>query len=172
MSVWGLVSDFGLGTAEFRGRLERPPGRRTLTEARPPRPAVSLAVTDLSKDYPTRSGPLPVLRNVSLTLERGESLAVTGPSGSGKSTLLHVLGTLDRPTRGSVTLDDTDPFALPEPQLADFRNRHVGFVFQDHHLLPQCSVLENVLVPALVAKDAGGAEAWAKELLKRVGLAE
>ncbi len=97
---------------------------------------------------------------------------MTGPSGSGKSTLLHVLGTLDRPTRGTVTLDGTDPFALPEPQLADFRNRHVGFIFQDHHLLPQCSVLENVLVPTLVATDAGGAEAWAKELLQRVGLAE
>lgn len=131
-----------------------------------------LVVTDLAKEYPTRSGPLPILRGISLALDRGESLAVTGPSGSGKSTLLHVLGTLDRPTRGTVTLDGTDPFALPEPQLADFRNRHVGFIFQDHHLLPQCSVLENVLVPTLVATDAGGAEAWAKELLQRVGLAE
>ncbi|MFO0810078.1 MAG: ABC transporter ATP-binding protein [Gemmataceae bacterium] len=131
---------------------------------------MSLIVDNLGKDYPTRSGPLPVLRGVSLTLDRGESLAVTGPSGSGKSTLLHVLGTLDRPTVGSVRLDGTDPFALTEPQLADFRNRHVGFVFQDHHLLPQCSVLENVLVPTLVAKDVGDAEKWATELLNRVGL--
>jgi lipoprotein-releasing system ATP-binding protein len=130
-----------------------------------------LTVTDLSKDYPTRTGPLPVLRGVSLSLERGDALAVTGPSGSGKSTLLHILGTLDRPTSGMVTLDGTDPFALTEPQLADFRNRHVGFVFQDHHLLPQCSVLENVLVPTLVSKQSEGVEAWAKELLNRVGLA-
>lgn len=133
---------------------------------------MSLVVTGLTKDYPTRSGPLPILRGISLTLDRGESLAVTGPSGSGKSTLLHILGTLDRPTNGTVTLSGTDPFALPEPQLADFRNRHVGFVFQDHHLLPQCSVLENVLIPTLVAEDGAAAETWAKELLKRVGLAE
>src|SRR5205814_5599259 len=109
-----------------------------------------LEVSDLGKDYPTRSGPLSVLRGVGLTLERGDALAVTGPSGSGKSTLLHLLGTLDRPTRGTVRLDGQDPFALPEPQLADFRNRHVGFVFQDHHLLPQCTVLENVLIPTLI----------------------
>src|SRR5207248_4609862 len=97
-----------------------------------------------------------------------------GPSGSGKSTLLHLLGTLDRPTRGTVRLDGQDPFALPEPQLADFRNRHVGFIFQDHHLLPQCSVLENVLVPTLVSKNGKPDEtaAWAKELLWRVGLSE
>jgi lipoprotein-releasing system ATP-binding protein len=94
-----------------------------------------------------------------------------GPSGSGKSTLLHILGTLDRPTSGTVTLDGQDPFALPERELADFRNRTVGFVFQDHHLLPQCSVLENVLVPTLAGRDGrAGAEAWARELLDRVGL--
>jgi lipoprotein-releasing system ATP-binding protein len=133
---------------------------------------VALQVTNLAKDYPTRSGPLTVLRDVNLALERGESLAVMGPSGSGKSTLLHLLGTLDRPTRGSVRLDGHDPFALPEPQLADFRNRHVGFVFQDHHLLPQCTVLENVLIPTLVNGSGKSAdvEAWAKELLERVGL--
>src|SRR5687768_16436014 len=108
---------------------------------------MSLTVSHLCKDYPTRSGPLAVLRDVSLELRRGEALAVMGPSGSGKSTLLHILGTLDRPTTGAVRLDGKDPFALPESALADFRNRHVGFVFQDHHLLPQCSVLENVLIP-------------------------
>src|SRR5947207_10927589 len=99
-----------------------------------------LDVRELSKDYPTRSGPLPVLRGVSLSLNRGEALAVMGPSGSGKSTLLHILGTLDRPTSGAVTLEGVNPFTLPEPELAAFRNRRIGFVFQDHHLLPQCSV--------------------------------
>ncbi|HZT82762.1 MAG TPA: ABC transporter ATP-binding protein [Gemmataceae bacterium] len=132
---------------------------------------MTLSVSHLCKDYPTRTGPLHVLRDLSLELHRGEALAVMGPSGSGKSTLLHVLGTLDRPTAGTVTLAGTDPFALPERQLADFRNRHVGFVFQDHHLLPQLSVLENVLIPTLVGRDdRGEAEQWARELLDRVGL--
>jgi lipoprotein-releasing system ATP-binding protein len=136
---------------------------------------MSLQVEHLCKDYPTRSGPLHVLRGIDFTLSPGEALAVMGPSGSGKSTLLYILGTLDRPTSGSVRLNGRDPFSLPERALAAFRNRHVGFVFQDHHLLPQCSVLENVLLPTL----AGGghplagtaqAEAWAHELLERVGL--
>src|SRR5882757_10939425 len=113
---------------------------------------MSLQVGHLCKEFPTRSGPLSVLRDVNLTLEPGEAMAVMGPSGSGKSTLLHILGTLDRPTAGTVKLDGRDPFALSEPELADFRNRHVGFIFQDHHLLPQCSVLENVLVPTFVCK--------------------
>jgi lipoprotein-releasing system ATP-binding protein len=133
---------------------------------------MSLQVEQLCKDYPTRSGPLHVLRGVSFTLAPGESLAVMGPSGSGKSTLLHILGTLDRPTSGSVRLDGQDPFALPERGLADFRNRHVGFVFQDHHLLPQCSVLENVLLPTLVGGDRAQAESWARQLLERVGLSD
>jgi lipoprotein-releasing system ATP-binding protein len=134
---------------------------------------MSLRVEHLCKDYPTRSGPLSVLRDVNLDLQRGDALAVMGPSGSGKSTLLHILGTLDRPTSGSVRLDGKDPFALSEPELADFRNRHVGFVFQDHYLLPQCSVLENVLVPTLVSREGRGeAEAWARQLLDRVGLAQ
>jgi lipoprotein-releasing system ATP-binding protein len=130
-----------------------------------------LQVSHLCKDYPTRNGPLPVLRGIDLELQRGESLAVMGPSGSGKSTLLHILGTLDRPTEGTVKLDGTDPFALSERDLADFRNRHVGFVFQDHYLLPQCSVLENVLVPTLVSKnDQLDVAKWARDLLERVGL--
>jgi lipoprotein-releasing system ATP-binding protein len=134
---------------------------------------MSLRVEHLSKDYPTRSGPLPVLRDVSLALDRGEALAIMGPSGSGKSTLLHILGTLDRPSAGDVRLDGKDPFALSEPALADFRNRHVGFVFQDHYLLPQCSVLENVLIPTLVGhEDRGQVESWARQLLDRVGLAQ
>lgn len=132
---------------------------------------MSLQVTDLSKDYPTRSGPLPVLRHVNLTLQRGNALAVMGPSGSGKSTLLHILGTLDQPTSGSVRLEEKDPFALPERELADFRNQRIGFVFQDHYLLPQCSVLENVLIPTLVGQqDRRDVEGRARQLLERVGL--
>jgi lipoprotein-releasing system ATP-binding protein len=133
---------------------------------------MSLIVEHLSKDYQTRSGSLSVLHDISLELNRCEALAVIGPSGSGKSTLLHILGTLDRPTAGKITLDGTDPFTLPEPQLADFRNRRIGFVFQDHHLLPQCSVLENVLIPTLVGDGSTDALPWAKQLLERVGLAK
>jgi lipoprotein-releasing system ATP-binding protein len=134
---------------------------------------MTLQVDQLCKDYPTRSGPLSVLRDISLKLDRGEALAVTGPSGSGKSTLLHILGTLDAPTSGYVQLDGKNPFTLPERELADFRNRNVGFVFQDHHLLPQCSVLENVLIPTLVGTDRQSeAEAWARQLLGQVGLSD
>src|SRR5262245_23897405 len=118
-------------------------------------PNMALAIEHLSKDYPTRSGPLSVLQDVSLTVERGEAVAVMGPSGSGKSTLLYILGTLEPPSAGTVRLEGQDPFTLPQRALADFRNRHIGFVFQDHHLLPQCSVLENVLVPTLVSNHAG-----------------
>jgi lipoprotein-releasing system ATP-binding protein len=114
-----------------------------------------------------------VLRGVNLELLRGDALAVVGPSGSGKSTLLHILGTLDRPTAGELLLDGKDPFALPEPSLADFRNRHIGFIFQEHYLLPQCTVLENVLIPTLVgSNDQGEAEKWARQLLERVGLSD
>src|SRR5437868_7035723 len=130
---------------------------------------MSLAVHNLGKDYPTRSGPLTVLRDVDLELQRGDALAIMGPSGSGKSTLLHILGTLDRPTGGSLRLENTDPFSLKERDLADFRNRRIGFVFQDHHLLPQCSVLENVLIPTL-AVGGEHLESRARELLERVGL--
>ena len=130
---------------------------------------MSLHVRQLSKDYPTRSGPLRVLRETDLDLNRGEALAVMGPSGSGKSTLLHILGALDKPTGGTVRIDDKDVFALHEPALADFRNRYVGFVFQDHYLLPQCTVLENVLIPTLVHKS-NNSDARARQLLERVGL--
>src|SRR5439155_8451187 len=125
---------------------------------------------NLCKDYPTRSGPLSVLRGIGFDLALGEALAVMGPSGSGKSTLLHILGTLDRPTAGEVRLSERDPFALSEPDLADFRNKNVGFVFQDHHLLPQCSVLENVLIPTLANGSTKQAAPWARDLLVRVGL--
>src|SRR4051794_12383903 len=133
---------------------------------------MSLVVDNVSKEYPTRAGTLAVLRGVSLKLDRGDAVAVMGPSGSGKSTLLHILGTLDRPTGGKVALDGTDPFALPEPELAAFRNARIGFVFQDHHLLPQCSMLENVLIPTLVSATTKPAEteSYARQLLDRVGL--
>jgi lipoprotein-releasing system ATP-binding protein len=111
-----------------------------------------------------------VLDRVSLAIEPGEALAVTGPSGSGKSTLLHILGTLDRPTSGGVAFDGADPFRLDERELAAFRNRRIGFVFQDHCLLPQLSVLENVLVPTLVAAAGRDHAARARALLDRVGL--
>jgi lipoprotein-releasing system ATP-binding protein len=134
---------------------------------------MSLRVEHLDKDYPTPTTPLSVLRDVSLEVQCGEAVAVMGPSGSGKSTLLHIIGTLDRPTRGSVRLGDQDPFALSEPKLADFRNRSIGFVFQDHHLLPQCSVLENVLIPTLAGNDDHAkTKEWALKLLERVGLSD
>jgi lipoprotein-releasing system ATP-binding protein len=130
-----------------------------------------LKAEGLVKQYAGPSGPLAILSGVELTLERGQALAVIGPSGSGKSTLLYVLGALDRPSAGRVTLDGTDPFALSEEARAEFRNRHVGFVFQDHFLLPQCSVLENVLVPTLVAAKGPDYDARARGLLEQVGLA-
>src|SRR5262245_40691862 len=108
-----------------------------------------LVVEHVSKTFPTRSEPLVVLRDVSLSVAAGQNAATLGPSGSGKSTLLFIIGTLDAPSGGSLRLNGTDPFSLSESQLADFRNRHIGFVFQDHYLLPQLSVLENVLVSAI-----------------------
>ena len=133
--------------------------------------SATLEVQQLSKDFTTADGSLSILRNLDLAMQRGDSLAVTGPSGSGKSTLLYILGTLDRPTSGSVALDGHNPFALTEARQAEFRNRQVGFIFQDHHLLPQCSVLENVLIPTLPGEGVTTAtEARASELLERVGL--
>jgi len=108
-----------------------------------------LVVDQVRKEFPTRGEPLVVLSDVSLTLSAGETAAIIGPSGSGKTTLLTILGTLDSPTSGTLSLGGEDPFSLSEPDLAEFRNRRVGFVFQDHHLLPQLSVLENVLVPCV-----------------------
>jgi len=127
---------------------------------------------DITKEYPTRAEPVVVLQGVSLELERGQNVAVLGPSGCGKSTLLHILGTLDWPTSGRVELDGQDPFALAEPQLADYRNQNIGFVFQDHHLLPQCSVLENVLMPTMAGgRSQPDAVERARTLIQRVGMA-
>ncbi len=130
-----------------------------------------LVVDKVTKEFPTRGAPLAVLRGASLILAAGENVAVLGPSGSGKSTLLSIIGTLDTPTTGSVKLDGRNPFDLPEPQLADFRNQQVGFVFQDHHLLPQLSVLENVLVPTLATgRQTKATTDRARVLLDQVGL--
>ncbi len=132
-----------------------------------------LVVDHLSKEYPTRGEPLVVLRDASLVLSAGENVSIVGPSGCGKSTLLHLIGTLDEPTSGTVKLCDEDPFAMSEAELARFRNRNIGFVFQDHHLLPQLSVLENVLVPALAEGSPSNEQIdRAKDLIDRVGLAE
>jgi lipoprotein-releasing system ATP-binding protein len=135
--------------------------------------AGDLIVDHLYKEYATPGEPLVVIRDVSFSLKRGEALAVMGPSGSGKSTLLYVLGALEPPTRGTLTLGGANPFAVGETELASFRNRRVGFVFQDHHLLPQCSALENVLIPTMApgAPYSGEeAESRARGLLDRVGL--
>jgi lipoprotein-releasing system ATP-binding protein len=132
---------------------------------------MSLILQNLCKSYPTRSGELSVLRDVNLTLNDAEALAILGPSGSGKSTLLYLLGTLERPTSGTYKLGAQEPFTLSDRGLAHFRNRSIGFVFQDHHLLPQCSVLENVLIPVL-AGGMANAETRARQLLERVGLSQ
>lgn len=131
-----------------------------------------LEVKDLKKEYPTPRGPLEILSNVSLSLSRGDAVAIMGPSGSGKSTLLYILGALEPPTSGTVTLDGRNPFELPERELAEFRNKQIGFIFQDHCLLPQCSVMENVLTPTLVTTANGDYSTRAKNLLGQVGLAE
>jgi lipoprotein-releasing system ATP-binding protein len=131
-----------------------------------------LNANHLSKRYPTPAGELTVLRDVSLSLNATESACVMGPSGSGKSTLLYILGGLEPPTSGSVQLDGADPYSLSAEALAAFRNRDVGFVLQDHCLLPQCTVLENVLVPTLVGAADESAPERAKALLQMVGLSE
>lgn len=130
-----------------------------------------LNVSGVSKQYPTPRGPLTVLSDVSFALSPGDAAAITGPSGSGKSSLLYMLGALEPPSQGTITLDGQNPFDLGATALADFRNTSIGFVFQDHCLLPQCSVLENVLVPTLVARNGNDeAAARARACLEQVGL--
>lgn len=132
-----------------------------------------LEIKQLAKEYPTRAESLKVLRDVSLSLSQGESAAILGPSGCGKSTLLYCIGTLEEPTSGSITLDGQNPFTLSEVQLAKFRSENIGFIFQDHHLLPQLTVLENVLVPTLAAgKSTPEQIERAKMLIERVGLSQ
>lgn len=132
--------------------------------------SIVLKIDNISKEYPTPRGPLRVLSNVSLSLTKGDAVSIMGPSGSGKSTLLYIVGALEPPSSGTITFDGQNPFDLNQKQLAAFRNRQIGFVFQDHCLLPQCSVLENVLTPTLVSTDGTDATARAKMLLEQVGL--
>jgi lipoprotein-releasing system ATP-binding protein len=129
-----------------------------------------LEAKNISKSYPTPRGPLPILSGVTLSLAPGDAIAVIGPSGTGKSTLLYILGALDPPTSGEVTLDGRNPFTLSDQDVSAFRNQEVGFVFQDHCLLPQCTVLENVLIPTMVGTKNDDAEQRAKQLLDQVGL--
>lgn len=130
-----------------------------------------LIVTGLRKEYVTATSSLTVLSGIDLSLTRGDALAVTGPSGSGKSSLLFVLGGLERPTQGSVRLRGRDVFAANETELAAWRQESVGFVFQEHHLLPQCTVLENVLIPRLAGPGTTADDVTrATKLLERVGL--
>lgn len=132
-----------------------------------------LDVKHVAKQYPTRAEPLVVLRDISFQLEPAQNAAILGPSGSGKSTLLHILGALEPPTSGQVRLGGEDPFVLSEAALARFRNQHLGFIFQEHYLLPQLSVLENVLVPALAdGRAAQQVIDRARDLIGRVGLGE
>ena len=131
-----------------------------------------LEVENLSKEYPTPAGPLRIVSDVSLSLPAGSAVSIMGPSGSGKSTLLYMLGALEPPSSGTVTLKGQNPFLLSAKQLAAFRNQQIGFVFQDHCLLPQCSVMENVLTPTMVSTTNGEPSRRATELLKQVGLAE
>jgi lipoprotein-releasing system ATP-binding protein len=133
-----------------------------------------LKVDHVSKAYSTPRGDLSILTDISLSLRRGEATAIMGPSGSGKSTLLYILGALEPPSSGTFTLDGQNPYSLDERAQAAFRNSRIGFVFQDHSLLPQCSVLENVLSPTLVAPRSDRAEdaARATALLTSVGLAD
>lgn len=132
-----------------------------------------LVVENLSKVFNTASGSLVILNNLQLTANRGDAVAITGPSGSGKSTLLYIIAALDTPTSGTVNLLGENPFSLSAGKQAEYRNSRIGFVFQDHHLLPQCTVLENVMIPVLGAnRPVSGAEQRARDLLKRVGLGD
>jgi len=134
-------------------------------------PAADVKIASLTKEFQTADATLSILRGIDLELNRGDAVAVTGPSGSGKSTLLYILGTLESPTSGTVSILGSEPARMQEVELAKFRNANVGFIFQDHHLLPQCTVLENVLVPLLAGDGVAAADtARARQLLDRVGL--
>ncbi len=133
-----------------------------------------LIASHVSKHYETARGPVPILEDMSLEVARGDSVAIMGPSGCGKSTLLYMLGALERPSAGTVTLDGRNPYELNDADQSAFRNQHIGFVFQDHLLLPQLSALDNVLAPTLVSRTAEAAAdrlKRARGLLDAVGLA-
>ena len=130
-----------------------------------------LVLENVSKSYPSaQDDGLMVLKDINLNVEAGRSVAIVGPSGSGKSTLLNIIGTLDSPTAGRVVIDGQDVRSMNEKQRAEVRNSKIGFVFQLHHLLPQCNVLENVLVPSLVNKESVDVERRARDLLDEIGL--
>jgi lipoprotein-releasing system ATP-binding protein len=129
-----------------------------------------LEVHNLSKEYPAPGQPLRILADLDLSLHPGDSASIVGPSGSGKSTLLYIIGALEPPTAGTVLISGRNPYEMDERCLAEFRNEKIGFVFQDHHLLPQCSVLENVLIPTLVAPRDDSVQDHALYLLEHVGL--
>ena len=129
-----------------------------------------LEVKKISKEYAMPGESLKVLSEIGFRLQAGDTASIVGPSGSGKSTLLYILGALEAPSSGRVLLGGLNPFEMDEKQLADFRNQQIGFVFQDHHLLPQCTVLENVLIPTLVAESDDGFQKRAMDLLNHVGL--
>ncbi|HSA62388.1 MAG TPA: ABC transporter ATP-binding protein [Nitrospiraceae bacterium] len=132
-----------------------------------------IKVTDLHKSFSMGSYDLPVLKGINLEIRRGELIAIVGASGAGKSTLLHIIGTLDKPTTGTVTFDGQDLFQMTEMQQAEFRNRRIGFVFQFHHLLPEFTALENASMPALVQRrDPASVESDATALLTEVGLGQ
>jgi lipoprotein-releasing system ATP-binding protein len=134
-----------------------------------------LVATHLAKRYDTARGGVPIIDDVSLEVARGDAIAIMGPSGCGKSTLLYILGALERPSAGTVTLDGKNPFDLDDAAQAAFRNAHVGFVFQDHLLLPQLSALDNVIAPSLVSvtpEPAATVRDRARALLTQVGLAD
>lgn len=132
---------------------------------------MTLEVRNLGKQYPSPGGTLTILSNVELSLRPGDAAAIMGPSGTGKSTLLYILGGLEHPSSGSVSLGGRNIFEMNDVDLARFRNSEIGFVFQDHCLLPQCSVLENVLLPTLVEPSEKSVEI-AKSLIAEVGLSE
>lgn len=131
-----------------------------------------VSMEGVSKEYPSFPKPVPVLRNVSFQVNAGECCAIVGPSGCGKSTLLNLMGTLDSPTSGRILFGQRDTAALSPHDLAQLRNREIGFVFQLHHLLPQCTIVENALVPALIAPNVKDAHDRAVRLLERVGLGD
>ncbi len=133
----------------------------------------SISVKNLTKKFTTPVGSLEILAGVNAEVEQGGNLAVVGPSGSGKSTFLHIVGTLDHPSDGVVSVLGENPFELPEQKLAEFRNQNIGFVFQDHHLLPQLTASENVVIPAVAGGKVNEAHRnRAASLLQRVGLGD
>lgn len=129
-----------------------------------------LEAKNISKSYSTPRGPLPILNGVTLSLASGDAISIIGPSGTGKSTLLYILGALEPPTSGEIILDGRNPFTLSDKEASAFRNQEVGFVFQDHCLLPQCTVLENVLIPTMVGSKESDVQHRANQLLDQVGL--